>query len=148
MLSMTTGHLDAVISIENASFAHPWRPALFIEKLRCQQSINFVVTPLQGLTVVAFICLKRIMNELHLLKIAVSPDYRRQGIATWLLTQCFSMARANDVEQIALEVRPSNLPATKLYRKLGFRQIGIRPKYYVETGEEALVFVKEFKEAL
>jgi ribosomal-protein-alanine N-acetyltransferase len=148
MVPMTEDHIEAVVSIENASFACPWRQALFVEELRCQQALSYVVTPLHGSQVVAFICLRQIRNDLHMLKIAVSPAYRKRGIAVWLLTECCELARVKGMEQIKLEVRPSNLAAKELYLKLGFRQIGIKPKYYVETGEEALVFVKELKEAL
>lgn len=148
MVPMTEDHIASVVSIENASFAYPWRSTLFREELRCQQALDYVVTPLQGSQVVAFICLRHMINELHMLKIAVSPSCRRRGVAEWLLNECAGQARISGMDQILLEVRPSNIPAIELYRKLGFRQIGTRPKYYVETGEEALVFVKELKEAL
>ena len=148
MERMSEDHIEAVVSIENASFAYPWRQTLFGEELRCQQGLSYVVTPMHGSQVVAFICLRQMLNELHMLKIAVSPAHRRRGIAAWLLTECFELARLKGMERMLLEVRPSNLAAKELYLKLGFRQIGIRPQYYVETGEEALVFVKELKEAL
>jgi ribosomal-protein-alanine N-acetyltransferase len=145
---MTPSDIDAVIAIEKGSFAYPWRRPSFEYELQCRQTIDYVVLPADGDEVVAYICLRRMPDGWHLLKIAVAPALRRRGIATWLLTECFGQARFEGTERMVLELRPSNFPAKALYERLGFRKIGIRQKYYPETGEDALIFVKDLKEAL
>jgi ribosomal-protein-alanine N-acetyltransferase len=145
---MTQGLIDAVAAIENASFSHPWSRSSFQDELHCPQAIDYVATPEDGSRVVAFICLRRLVADWHLLKIAVDPAFRRRGIATALMNVCLNQARAEGMDRIYLELRRSNLPAKAFYAGLGFRQIGTRRQYYPETGEDALVFVKEFKEAL
>ena len=145
---MTPSLIDDVVTIEDDSFRYPWSKSSFEAELQSRQSIDYVVTPADGRCVIAFICLRRMLEDWHLLKVAVAPNCRRRGIARWLLGECFERAQKDGINRIYLELRPSNLPAKALYEKLGFRKIGTRRKYYAETGEDALVFVKELKEAL
>ncbi len=75
----------------------------------------------------------------HLGNIAVVPEMRRQGVAQTLLDDLLAKARKMQVESLTLEVRVSNFPAQWLYRASGFRMVGVRSRYYRETGEDALV---------
>jgi ribosomal-protein-alanine N-acetyltransferase len=79
---------------------------------------------------------------MHILKVAVTPALRGQGIASWLLERCFKLSVEHGARSAHLEVRPSNRPAVGLYRKLGFEVIGKRPKYYSDTKEDALLMMK------
>ena len=85
---------------------------------------------------------------MYILKIAVTPKKQRQGIASWLLRKSFGLAAEKDTQLVFLDVRPSNVPAIKLYKKLGFQTVGIRPNYYSETKEDALVMRKRLKEEI
>jgi ribosomal-protein-alanine N-acetyltransferase len=96
--------------------------------------------------VIAYVCLRQIDAAMHLLKVAVAPAWRKRGIATWLLNSCFKKIADTELRAVQLEVRPANTAAQALYKKLGFKLIGIRPKYYTDTGEDALVLVKQLKE--
>jgi ribosomal-protein-alanine N-acetyltransferase len=87
------------------------------------------------------------LDEIHLLKIAVAPRWRRRGIATWLLGFCFGLAQRRNARKVYLEVRRSNGSAIDLYDKVGFQIIGTRPKYYTDTGEDALIMMKSLEEA-
>jgi ribosomal-protein-alanine N-acetyltransferase len=73
----------------------------------------------------------------HLMNIAVDPSLRRQGIAVALMEQL--IARAGSEAPYTLEVRPSNAAAIALYERFGFRSAGTRPRYYQDTGEDALI---------
>jgi ribosomal-protein-alanine N-acetyltransferase len=73
----------------------------------------------------------------HLMNIAVDPPARRRGIATALLSEM--IRRAGPDRQYTLEVRTSNAPAIALYERFGFRSAGTRPRYYHDTGEDALI---------
>lgn len=140
--TLTEHHLDRVIAIENASFEYPWKRASFLSEMKVKDAEAHVV--IHGRQqVIAYTCLRRILNELHVLKIAVASPWRRRGVATWLMDRCFLLARKKGVETVQLEVRPSNEAARALYAKLGFKIVGARLKYYADTGEDALVLKKE-----
>lgn len=89
-----------------------------------------------------------VVTELHIIRIAVAPDFRSRGVATWLLKQCFKLAGKKDFDCAFIEVRPSNHAAIALYRKLGFDVVGTRPHYYPESGEDAWVMRKKLKETI
>ena len=102
----------------------------------------------QEAQIVAYAFLRRVANELNLLKIAVTPNQRGHGIATWFLNHCFSMGAQQGANSVYLEVRVSNIPAINLYEKLGFREIGRRPNYYPDSKEDALVMMKDLAKIL
>jgi [ribosomal protein S18]-alanine N-acetyltransferase len=149
--SITDGDLESILSIEQISFRRPWGRSSFESELKYPKARNFIVRSDDGATpaqVVAYVFLRLITVELHLLKIAVTPACRGYGLATWLLTECFKMGEDSGAETVYLEVRTSNIAAVGLYQKLGFVIIGRRPKYYTDTSEDALVMIKNLKEAL
>ena len=148
MIPFDEQHIETVVSIESASFKNPWQRKAFLSELKCAESTAYVVkrSLQQDDPVIAYVCLRQIDAAMHLLKIAVEPDWRERGIATWLLTRCFKKITDQGLQFIQLEVRPGNTAAQALYKKLGFKLIGIRPKYYTDTGEDALVLAKQLKE--
>ena len=146
---MTSADLEAILEIEQNSFRWPWSRISFKSELQRQNAFNYVVKTNNDAThpqVVAYVILRLIVDELHILKIAVTPPWRGQGIATWLLNQCFKRGAKRGAKSIYLEVRTSNIPAVGLYQKLGFKVITKRPRYYTDTKEDALVMMKNLKE--
>jgi ribosomal-protein-alanine N-acetyltransferase len=142
---LTSEDIQPVLEIEHLSFRRPWLQQSFVSELTCQQACALVVRlQSQGATdeIAGYMCLRFILNEMHILKIAVAPARRRQGIATWLLGKAFQLGMQRAVVLAQIEVRPSNEPALALYQKLGFEFLARRPRYYPETGEDALVLVK------
>ena len=101
-----------------------------------------------GQNVIGYILYRLVEKQLHILKIAVKPDWRGHGVATWLLDQCFGLAFDKGAGSAFLDVRPSNQSAIALYAKQGFRVLGKKPNYYTDTREDALVLVKTLKEDL
>lgn len=142
LTTLTERHFDQVIAIENASFKYPWKRASFLSELEVKDAAAHVVMYGQQ-QVIAYTCLRRVLNEMHVLKIAVASPWRRRGVATWLMDRCFLLARLKGVGIVYLEVRPSNEAARAFYVKLGFKIIGTRLKYYADTGENALVLKKK-----
>jgi ribosomal-protein-alanine N-acetyltransferase len=138
--------IDTVVAIEETSFRQPWQRNSFVAELSCREALDLVVSDRPGGEVIAYACLRRVLEEIHLLKIAVAPNRRRLGVGTWLLAECLRLASAQGVEKFCLEVRPSNTAARLLYDKFGFRLVGKRPRYYADTGEAALVMIKFLKE--
>lgn len=76
-------------------------------------------------------------NEGHITNVAVSPDYQGQGLGRRLMQELTARVKALGVDAMTLEVRPSNIPALRLYDSLGFKSVGRRPKYYTNPAEDA-----------
>lgn len=80
-----------------------------------------------------------IAGEMHVITIAIDPRWKRAGLGQWLLLAMLAHTQTHAAEVATLEVRPSNLPAIALYHKFGFELAGRRPRYYPDTGEDALI---------
>lgn len=141
---MAPGDLDAVTAIEIASFPTPWSRALFAEEIVRVHSDALVAVPAGGGPVQGYAVCWTVAGESHLLNIAVHPAARGRGIGRALLRECMRRGAAAGATRIHLEVRPSNREAIALYLSEGFRRAGIRRGYYTDTGEDALLMVREF----
>lgn len=135
---MTLQDLDDVLAIEQASFKTPWSRGAFRYELTQNRVARSTVVRAEG-KVVGYLCLWEIGREIHITNIAVDPDWRRRGIARALIRDMLEGARHRGITQVFLEVRPNNVEALGLYERFGFRVIGRRKGYYVDTGEDALV---------
>lgn len=99
-------------------------------------------------------CLWSVLEEAHIIILAIHPDYCRQGLGQAMLYALLYRAWQRQLEWATLEVRSSNEPALSLYRKFGFEFVGRRKRYYQETGEDALILWRsglqkpEFEETL
>ena len=91
----------------------------------------------------AFVNYWLVRDEVHVLNVATHPEARRQGHAARLLEHVIAFANRNKCRYVTLEVRRSNAGAIRLYRKYGFRPVGVRPNYYVEDNEDAIVMLLE-----
>ncbi len=89
--------------------------------------------------IVGYLGLWYMVDEAHIVAIATHPAYRRRGIGERLLARALELARERDIKTVTLEVRVSNEPAQRLYEKYGFRRVGLRPRYYTDNGEDALI---------
>ena len=119
-------HLDDVYKIECACFLHPWSKADLENQLGLDTS--YFVVALDGETAVGYMGLQIFCGEGYVTNVAVLPEYRRQGIAQKLILKELE----NEMNFITLEVRKSNAPAINLYQKMGFENVGIRPRFYAE----------------
>ncbi|MEG3839887.1 ribosomal protein S18-alanine N-acetyltransferase [Microcoleus sp. herbarium14] len=84
-------------------------------------------------------CLWAILEEAHIIMLAIHPQFQRQGLGQALLWALLKSACDRQLERSTLEVRDSNLAAVSLYKKFGFKEAGRRKRYYEDTGEDALV---------
>jgi ribosomal-protein-alanine N-acetyltransferase len=128
---------DRIMHIERASFRTPWGEAAFLGEIANRFS-RLWIHQSHG-RVDGYICFWRILDEAHLLNLAVDPEARRKGIARRLLTGMLDVCASEGGRSVWLEVRPSNSAALELYQEMGFKHIGRRPLYYSDTGEDALV---------
>jgi ribosomal-protein-alanine acetyltransferase len=137
--SSTEADLDAVMAIERLSFPTPWARQAFSDEIARPWARLEVLRQVAGDRVVAFCNYWLVADELHILNVAVHPDERRHGHASRLLRHILSEAGRTKTRVVSLEVRISNRAAQALYRKFGFREVGTRPRYYADTGEDALL---------
>jgi ribosomal-protein-alanine N-acetyltransferase len=130
------GDLPQVIAIERRSFATPWSLAMFVLELSKPSGLCLAAGDGQG-RLAGYLILSRYDTVWHLMNIAVDPSRRRQGIARALLEQMIE--RGGPEEEYTLEVRTSNAPAIALYERFGVLAAGTRPRYYRDTGEDAVI---------
>jgi ribosomal-protein-alanine N-acetyltransferase len=141
--SMRAEDLDAVMEIQRASFKHPWSTELFRREM-CHGWSTILLAELMDGGVAhlsGFLIFWLVHDEIHILNVATAPQARRQGVARNLLDTALGRARQNRCTLATLEVRRSNEAALALYERFGFRPVGIRPNYYVEESEDAVVMV-------
>lgn len=134
------GDLPQVIAIERRAFPTPWSLAMFVLELSKPSSICLAAAEDDGSRagrLLGYTICSRYADIWHVMNIAVDPPQRRRGIGTALLTTLIERAGAD--ESYTLEVRPSNPGAIALYERFGFRSAGTRPRYYRDTGEDALI---------
>ena len=141
---MAPGDLDGVLAIEEASFPTPWSRGMFAEDLGRPFSRPFVAEGPSG-EILGYAVCWNVAEESHLLNIAVHPESRGRGIGRALVRECIRRGARAGSERIHLEVRAGNEEAQALYMKCGFRFMGIRKKYYTDTGEDALLLTREIR---
>jgi ribosomal-protein-alanine N-acetyltransferase len=127
--------LPAVISIERRSFPTPWSLAMFVLELSKPSGICLAAT--DGDELLGYLVCSRYDQVWHLMNVAVAPECRRAGIARGLIAKL--VEEGGGKLPFTLEVRVSNHPAIAMYERLGFRSAGVRPRYYQDNGEDALI---------
>ncbi len=138
--------LEQVLEIEADAFRSSWPERIFVEELEREWARLEVVRERPGAgpsRVVAYCNYWVVRDEIHLLNIATHPDHRRAGHARRLMDHMLEFARRNKSRYVMLEVRKSNQAALELYETYGFDAVGIRPRYYVEDREDAVVMTLE-----
>jgi [ribosomal protein S18]-alanine N-acetyltransferase len=150
---MKASDLDAVMEIERVSFRSPWSRQVFLEEMARDWAHVDVVreadggreapgsSPGSSRRVVAFGNYWLVADEVHVLNLATHPQARRSGHASRMLAHMIDFARRELCRYVTLEVRRSNAAALRLYRRFAFRAVGVRPNYYAEDQEDAIVML-------
>jgi ribosomal-protein-alanine N-acetyltransferase len=139
---MTLEDVPQVAEIDRRSFSLPWPERSFrFEVADNPASRNWVVEA-DG-RVIAMLVLWLIVDEAHIATIATHPDFRRRGIGERLLVEALISARKEGARRAFLEVRAGNAAAQAMYRKYGFEITGVRPRYYKDNNEDALLMTLE-----
>jgi len=134
--------LPQIHAIEQASFTSPWPPHAYKSELESNRLAHYL-TARVGDTITAYGGMWLMVDEAHITTFAVHPAWRRQRIGERLLLAFLDIAVDRGAHEATLEVRLSNLPARKLYEKYGFRPVGLRPRYYSDDNEDALIMTTE-----
>jgi [ribosomal protein S18]-alanine N-acetyltransferase len=138
---MRLGDLDAVVEIERLSFRSPWSGQIFLEEMARDWAHVDVVRDAARGTALAFGNYWLVADEVHILNLATHPQARRAGHASRMLAHMIDFARRELCRYVTLEVRRSNAAALRLYRRFAFRAVGVRPNYYAEDQEDAIVML-------
>lgn len=139
---MTVDDLDAVHEIEREAFSTPWPSHAYRQELETNRLAHYVVAR-RGSEIVGFAGMWLLVDEAHVTTFATRRTWRRQGIGERLLLALLDLARARGAREATLEVRPSNTAARRLYEKYGFRNAGVRPRYYTDNHEDALIMTTQ-----
>jgi len=141
--------LKEVIAIERSSFVTAWSERMFRESLGSPVCHNLVARAEgeNGQEVVGYINFLIVVDEVHIRDIAVRENFRMQGVASKLMVAMMKISRHQGVKHATLEARRSNTSAIKLYEKFGFIVKGVRPLYYSDNGEDALIMWADLKES-
>lgn len=140
IVKMNDSHVAAVAQLEALCFSDPWSESSVASELKNPLAL-WLVAEEDG-QVAGYIGSQTVPPESDVMNVAVSPEFRRRGIAeAMVLALCKELRNAGN-ETLTLEVRATNVPAIGLYEKLGFSQIGLRKNYYRNPKEDALILRK------
>ncbi|MDF1821553.1 MAG: ribosomal protein S18-alanine N-acetyltransferase [Alcanivoracaceae bacterium] len=123
--------LAAVTRIEEACQVTPWSRGVFADCLKAGYDCHVIE---RDARVAGFQIFSRVLDEAHLLNVAIAPAYQRHGLAWASLRQAFERLKRLDTGIVYLEVRESNAGARMLYQKMGFAITGERKHYYRTQG--------------
>lgn len=134
---MAARHIAQVAAIERACFSHPWSEDGLREELG--RGLFLVAEDGSG-AAIGYVGCQTVLDEGYITNVAVLPAYRRRGVAEGLLRALAQ--RGSALAFITLEVRRSNAPAIALYEKMGYQAAGMRPNFYSDPTEDALLMTR------
>ena len=139
---MTTDYLDGAAAIEAECFSHPTSRESLGKELESESSLYFAAV--EDEKVIGYIGANVVLDECYIYNIVVTPEHRRRGVGTALITQVLNHCKRNSFSFATLEVRKNNAPARSLYSHLGFIEVGERRDYYSDPKENAILMTKYF----
>ena len=139
IVPMRRRHLRAVMRIDQQVYPRPWSLAIYQGELSQPEHRRVYVAARVGREVVGHAGLTVVADEGHITTVAVDPAWQRHGIGTRIMLVLARAALDRALVAMTLEVRATNQPAQRLYRRFGFDEAGTRAGYYAETGEDAVI---------
>lgn len=134
--------IDAIAAMEQVCFSTPWSRESIAHDLTDNAMAQYLVAELDGV-IAGYGGMWIIVDEGHITNVAVLPQYRHKKIATLLMSVLLTAGERQGIHRFTLEVRSSNEAAKALYRKLDFKEAGLRKGYYHDTGEDALIMWRD-----
>ena len=140
--------IDEIVALENRAFPYPWSRNVLLGEIDGESFSYVYVARLvdeSGIPgrIIGYHFFWLVADEIHVLNIAVDPEYQGLGLGKILMNFAADFGRERDAQCMILEVRVSNTPAQALYHTLGFQQVGLRKKYYANNKEDAYAMKKE-----
>lgn len=140
---MNVNDVPAIAELERVCFSDPWSENSISSELN--NPLSYWLVAEDNGVIAGYVGSQSVLDAADMMNIAVSSDYRRQGIGQALIEGLVAHLLQKNVIALLLEVRVSNIPAITLYEKLGFEQVGRRRGYYHNPREDALILRKELK---
>ena len=134
---LTPDYVSAVAAIEKRCFSNPWNETAINAELENHCSEIYIA--LVDGTAAGYANIYTVLDEMDIVRVAVLPEYRRQGIAAEILKTVLAEKQGT----VYLDVRESNHPAISLYKSLGFVDTGVRKNYYTNPTENAILMMRE-----
>ncbi|HUS84333.1 MAG TPA: ribosomal protein S18-alanine N-acetyltransferase [Anaerolineales bacterium] len=144
MRTMCLSDVDQVVQIDRLSFTLPWSERTYRLELTENSAAHLYVAELEGQheqPVVGYVGFWFIVDEAHISTLAVHPDFRGMGIGRRLLEEALVEALLLGADLVTLEVRASNQRPIDLYKNFGFRVKAVKPRYYRDNHEDALLMI-------
>jgi len=142
--TMNVKDVESVHEIESLCFPTPWSEDAFRQEMDNLMALYLVAEV--GGRIAGYAGLWQILDEGHITNVGVHPGYQGMGIGEKLMKELIAEAKRRELSSMTLEVRVSNIPAINLYKKLHFREEGIRKGYYTDTKEDGLIMWLDMKE--
>lgn len=130
--------IDSVVEIEKEAFTTPWTKEAFFSEINENKLAVYLVAEVDE-KVVGYGGMWLIINEGHITNIAVKEEYKGRGIGNEIVEGLINYCAFMGIDDMTLEVRASNKVAINLYEKYGFFNYGLRPNYYADDGEDAII---------
>ena len=137
-------HLEALEALERRCFSLPWSRDTLLSQLP-DESHEFLAAESETGELLGYVGMMCVLDEGYISNVAVDPACRRQGIGDLLIASLLERAARRELSFVTLEVREHNEPAVALYRKHGFKPVGLRKNYYEAPAENALLMTKYLK---
>lgn len=134
--------IPEICAIEAEAFATPWSEQAFINELTQNQFAQYIVMEYEG-SIIGYGGMWIIIDEAHVTNIAVLNEFRGRKLGQRLMAELADRADRLGAVRMTLEVRPSNVAAQRMYAKFGFEEAGLRPGYYTDNGEDAIIMWSE-----
>jgi ribosomal-protein-alanine N-acetyltransferase len=131
---MQENDIDEVVALEESVYPYPWTRGNFADSLASGYHAWVLRNP--SMQLMGYFLVMQMVDEAHLLNVAVAQEWQGQGLGRFLLNQSVACSRGLGMESMLLEVRPSNTRALELYERYGFEQIGRRKGYYPAGGQQ------------
>ena len=138
---ITAVHIPQIEALEQQCFSMPWTAEQLQSQMKDSQH-EFIAAVTPDGTVLGYVGMMYVLDEGYISNVAVSPGYRRQGIADALIMYLCTACETLSLSFVTLEVRAGNTPAIALYEKHGFHRVGLRRNYYERPKEDALIMTK------
>jgi [ribosomal protein S18]-alanine N-acetyltransferase len=135
---MRVADIDAAQAVERASFPVPWPAYALRQEIESNRLARYLVIRAGG-RIVGYAGIWLMADEAHVTTFAILPDWRRRGLGARLMLAVMDLADNLGACVATLEVRASNIPAQRMYQRFGFRPVGLRPRYYSDNAEDALI---------
>jgi len=141
--SMSENDVAEAVEIERTTIYSPWTGDMFLKEIGGKNS---------GLTafkfenrLIGYFCFWKVFDEAHLLNLSLHVDFRGKGLGRFLINCLEEACKSMDISKIILEVAETNYAAIKLYNKCGFIRVGLRKRFYEETGDDAILMEKRIQ---